>query len=421
MSPILTALLCLLPVAPRLTVQTLEEESTSGSLMELTESHIQVETASGPQQLPIASLQKIAFQKPASTSDQDKNPPAGQELPTYKVELVDGSSLTVTSFAVMSNSATFQLASGSNATVPVNAIRSVRFKDLNQRQESEWQNIKQQNLQSDCIVVRKSGRIDYLEGVLMNVDEDAVTFLLDDEEIPVPLAKLEGMIYHRGGVREQAAPVLQLADFQGSLIEVAEWKPGKDDLRIESPAGLEIVFTYDQIREIDFSSGKITYLSSCEPLVVKWAPYFGNRDTDPQLVALYEPKRDSPLARDHAALDDGKLQLSITEGRLSRIQSYERGMAIHSRCRLIYEIPEGSIRFQAIAGIDARVRQLGHVRLVLSGDGEELLDVNIDGTDNPHEIMINVRGLRKLEILVDYGKDQDIGDHLNLCNARFVK
>jgi hypothetical protein len=50
-----------------------------------------------------------------------------------------------------------------------------------------------------------------------------------------------------------------------------------------------------------------------------------------------------------------------------------------------------------------------------------LFDEAIRGADEPRQLDISLAGVRRLQILVDYGEDLDVGDHLNLCEARIVK
>ena len=72
-------------------------------------------------------------------------------------------------------------------------------------------------------------------------------------------------------------------------------------------------------------------------------------------------------------------------------------------------------------GIDDRVGNLGSVELMIRGDNRELYSGKIAGKDEPIEIDADLAGVRRLTILVDFGDDLDVADHLNLCEARIVK
>ncbi len=75
----------------------------------------------------------------------------------------------------------------------------------------------------------------------------------------------------------------------------------------------------------------------------------------------------------------------------------------------------------ATVGIDDRVRPRGNVRLEIEGDGRPLLDAPVTGADPPRPVDLDLTGVGRLTILVDYGEDMDVADHLDLCDARIVK
>ncbi len=102
-------------------------------------------------------------------------------------------------------------------------------------------------------------------------------------------------------------------------------------------------------------------------------------------------------------------------------KQYAKGLAIHSRTEVVYRLPGSFNRLKAVAGIDDSVRPQGNVRLVIRGDNNVLLDTPIAGTDAPKTIDLDLSGVRRLSILVDFGDRAGIGDHLDMCNARITK
>jgi hypothetical protein len=96
-------------------------------------------------------------------------------------------------------------------------------------------------------------------------------------------------------------------------------------------------------------------------------------------------------------------------------------LSIHSRSVLVFRWKEAYRKLTADVGIDSRVHGRGNVVLVITGDGKELFRQTIAGTDPPLPLDLNIEGVRRLEILVDFGETLDVADHLNFCNARVVK
>jgi hypothetical protein len=160
------------------------------------------------------------------------------------------------------------------------------------------------------------------------------------------------------------------------------------------------------IERIDFSQGKIVFLSDLEPERVEWTPYFGTGKRLESLVSFFAPRQDRSLLAGPMLLD-GK--------------SMQKGLAMHSRSLITYRLPDRFSRFQALAGIDDRVRPRGNVRLVIRGDDKVLFDEIVDGTQNAKPVDIDLGHARRLTILVDFGDETDIADHLDLGDARIVK
>ena len=49
-------------------------------------------------------------------------------------------------------------------------------------------------------------------------------------------------------------------------------------------------------------------------------------------------------------------------------KEYRKGLAVHGRTEMTYRLPDRFRRFQAVVGIDDRVRPQGSMRLVVRGD-----------------------------------------------------
>ena len=103
------------------------------------------------------------------------------------------------------------------------------------------------------------------------------------------------------------------------------------------------------------------------------------------------------------------------------IESYADGLSLQSKSRLVYELPSEARRFETRVGIDVGTIEIGNVYFEVRGDGRLLYGEEISGSTGPRDVSVDVTGLQRIELIVDYGKNQDTGDRLNLCNARIVK
>ena len=64
---------------------------------------------------------------------------------------------------------------------------------------------------------------------------------------------------------------------------------------------------------------------------------------------------------------------------------------------------EGGGLSEAVAGIDEELREQGRVQLRITGDGAVLFDEPVTRADEPIDLDLDIQGVRRLEILVDFG------------------
>jgi hypothetical protein len=58
---------------------------------------------------------------------------------------------------------------------------------------------------------------------------------------------------------------------------------------------------------------------------------------------------------------------------------------------------------------------------LIHGDDRSLLTADVEGGQAPREIKLDIAGVKRLKIVVDFGQNLDTGDWLNLCEARLIK
>ena len=134
--------------------------------------------------------------------------------------------------------------------------------------------------------------------------------------------------------------------------------------------------------KIDFSQGKIVYLSDLKAESVEWTPFIAAGKPLASWSEFFRPRNDQSLR-------SGPLEVG---GKV-----YKKGLALHSRTTMVYRLPGQFQRFKAIAGIDDRFRPRGNVRLVIRGDDRVLVKLTVAGTDEqPQPIDLDLSGVRRL-------------------------
>lgn len=387
-------LLAAVTAAPQVDVATLKGEQHAGALQQLTAAELTLRKDGAETKVPLSEVLEVRFAREDRSAP---NPAAGGQTQAI---LVDGSRLGCTGVAAGVRDATLTTAAAGAVKVPVTALASLRFAPPSDSRkiEDDWSALRQRELKRDLLVVRKGDVLDHLDGTIGEIDDKLVKFVLDGDEIPVKREKVFGIVYARN------QPANQKAVCEAML-------GGSDVLRLKSiawdgqqwqaalVAGGEVTLAPEALAALDFSLGKVRYLSQMEPRQVDYTPFF-------DIVWRYWRDRNQ---------DNGPLQLGGTV--------YPRGLSIHSRTVLQYRIDGDYRRFQAVMGIDDSVGRYGRgdVHVVISGDGKPLLEADVRGTDAPRPLDLDVTGVRDLEILVDFGGDLDIADHLDLADAKVIK
>jgi hypothetical protein len=382
--------------APEVQVTTVDGQSVRGQLYQLWEGRIHLSTVS----LPMDQVLNIALPLPPQATD---------EKPTAWIELVDGSKLTVSEFKIDGNLAIFGDNADQPPSLPTTLIRSVRFSNPNDSASLKWPAAADANSTADLLVVRKKDQIDFMEGVIGNVNDDRVVLTVDGVRYPVNRAKVDGLIFFHKEKDKFSEPTAVIETINGWRLKAKglSLSPNNKGFDVNVLAGNErFALPFEQITKIDCSPGKIAYLSDLEPASMQWTPYLDFGDAAPAMADYYAPRRDE--GREHQPL-----QLAG--------KKYDKGLSLYSRTAIDYRVPAGMKKFKATAGIDDAVREAGNVRLTISADGKKLFDQSITGKDAPAELDLDLAGAKRLSILVDYGDQFDAGDYLDLAEARMLK
>jgi hypothetical protein len=384
----------LLAAAPQVQVSTLDGRTIAGELQAISGETVAIQAGGSESKIKNADLHSITLEKPAE-------PPA--EKPTAWVELADGSRLPATSFFSKDGKIAITLTDGAKLDVSVKQIHSVRYSKL----DDPDADASVTEATGDVIGIRKRDTVDFLEGAIGDVTKEAVHFTVDGQSIPVNPARVDSLVYAKRASDDNGpAPVCIVEETSGAALRAKSVELADGKLRLSLLAGGIVERPLDAVRRLDFSAGRLTYLSDLKPQSVEWTPFFDLGKQSPALAKFLGPHFDRGREEAVMRLDE---------------KEYKRGVSLTSRTKMVYRLPAQSKRFRALAGIDDGVGNLGSVQLVIQGDDRQLYSGKLTGSDPPVELDLDLAGVRRLTILVDFGDDLDVADHLNLCEARIVK
>ena len=381
-----------------------------------------LDTSAG--QKRIGSDQLISLRWPPQITLVD--PAAG---PAGLAELTDGTLIPMSSLRIAGKAATLTLGESAAAkddkekTINVLAaqLAAVRFQRLDPSLEGQWKEIRQLKSANDLLVVlKKDGKsLDYVEGVLGDITDEKVEFKLDGELNRVDRAKVAGVIYSRQERQSSADSRMVLQGRSGLRVSAAKIELVDSMLSITTAGNVKFAWPIDDIELIDYSAGKIQYLSDIEPASQNWSPLVGVPAGATLAAAYGQPRRDrSAFGSKLSLLIKGENGDDSPQG-ATRI--FNKGLSLRSRTELVYRVPAGFKRFTALAGIDPATVSSGNLQLAILADDHALLETEIAGDQPPQPIDVDISGVKRLKILVDFGQNLDSGDWLNLCDAKIVK
>jgi NPCBM/NEW2 domain-containing protein len=179
----------------------------------------------------------------------------------------------------------------------------------------------------------------------------------------------------------------------------------RGELRLESRALGALALPPAAIRAIRFRSDRFVEVSGLDPVQVEETPYFGG-----------EPLVKFPWQRDR----------SVT-GRPLRVGGvpFESGLGVHSKSRLTYAVDGRFAGFRAAVGLDDETLELprrGSVVFRVHEDGRLLWESPIvrSGERALPVPELDLRGVRRLTLEVDYADGFDIADRADWCEPLLI-
>ena len=184
----------------------------------------------------------------------------------------------------------------------------------------------------------------------------------------------------------------------GSLFHTTALAMDHDQMQAELTGGLQVAAPAQSVVFAQTLGGEATYLSDLEPESYRHLPYLN----------LGWPYR---------------LDANVSGARLragGRI--YAKGVGMHSTARLTYRLEKRYRRFEADLAIDDQTQRRGSVVFrVLAGPREMYKSAVVRGGDAPLPLSLDVSGVDRLSLVVDYADRADELDHADWLDARLIK
>ncbi len=387
-----------------------EGDSARGELVSISSERLVIQSPDGRQELPLERIRQIRFESRDATPTSSTEKESADEE-TAELVLTDGSRLATRQFTTRDGTARM-VCPGLPAPleIPARSVAAVRFLNLNEASQAAWDQLANNPPTADVVVVqRRDGQLQPIEGILGDVSSEQIRFQLDGDWLDVRRTKAVGLLYSSAGRRNTAAVRGELVSRSGSRLQLASFELQGDQLDLQTCNGTRLAWPVSDLDRFDFASLSIVYLSDLEAESIEFTPYLRVPALDDIEQAWFAPQKDRQLSR-------GELEATLGQSR----QWFRKGLGLHSRTRLVYRLAGEYRRFLALATLDP-IAGLGQVTLVIRTDEQESFRQTLVPGEPAVAIDLDLTDAKRFTILVEYGDQNDVGDHLSLCDARLIK
>lgn len=239
---------------------------------------------------------------------------------------------------------------------------------------------------------------DALHGTIDRVDAESLTVASQGQSRAAPWGVVREVRFEANAPESKGGSVsvlLRLTD--GSTLRATrlDWKSAQVEADVLD--GKRVRLSPEQVRAVEVLGGRRTWLSDLKPSAYSHRPILG---------ATYEAVSDA----------------NVVGGPLSCAgRRYDRGVGLHSPCRVEYPLSRRFRRFRADVGIDDSAGSLADVRLRVIVAGRTIAEIaGLRFRRPPRSIDADVKDAESLVIEIDAGRNADVQGRVDLLDAALI-
>jgi hypothetical protein len=340
------------------------------------------------------------FQIKESVDPKLKFDPASPSLEAL-VYMVDDERLTGRLDAISESALTLNTPWGDSLDIPLTRIRGVYvgMPDHKESPEAFARRLESPGAEDLLLARAKDGEVVAIAGIVEGLKANTLSFQYKGKTRTLALKQVEGFVLANRPPPEPPDEVRATFMLPGGIAVSGRWKSIEAETwSVEAPWGQLMKLPSAEIQSVRFRGGVMSYLSDLEPSEVEQTPYFGR-------VVPY--RRDVNLEGNPLKLGDNR---------------FDKGLAVHSRTALTYDLDRRFSSFQATIGFDATGKQKGRVDCRILADGKELYaNPDLRADTPPVDLNLDIKGVEQLQLIVDFGPDEDTGDRVIWADARVFR
>jgi hypothetical protein len=335
--------------------------------------------------------------RPAPAAKPATAPVSAGHLLDGTFELANGDHFQAGMLAWTDKSARLQILNAKNA-IDVPAAQVTAFWTNDAAAVAQAKALAVDSVAEDVAYVRKDAEIVPVKGIVKAVAADGVVFRYDDKDRKIDLKKIVGLSLRSNPAKPDPSFHQVFRTTDGAVISGTWTALHGGAAVIQTWAGQTIQIPMTAVVSVSGVNGRVVYLSDWKPSAVVQTPYFG---------------RVIPYRMDQS-LDGGTM--TMADG------PHARGIAVHSYCQLGFDLTGDYDRFKSDLGFDLPGGKMGRVAVRVIGDDKVLFErPDLRGDQPPVAVDVDVKGVKRLVLEVDFGADQDTGDRVDWAEARVTR
>lgn len=284
--------------------------------------------------------------------------------------------------------------------MPIAQLRGVFFDGSKPEVKTKFDQLLAKPGDDDVVFVQSAdGGIAEVTGRVQGLADGRLKVKYEGQERSIRLERVQAIVMADHPVDKGWKSTFQVYRMSsGDLFSAALTSLEANVVKLRSQWGVEVEVPRSAVVEVTGRNTRMVNLSELTPAVVEQLPYFD---------------RKMPFVKDKS-WNDRPLKL---DGK-----TYSRGLAVHSRCFLTYDLQGEYATFRAVIGFEEEAGERGRVVCRIVADDKELFaKPDFRAIDKPVVVQVSVKGARQLRLEVDFGEDEDIGDRVIFANARLFR
>jgi len=436
----LSLITCLLAVVSEGSVKVvdIDNQASSGTLLRLDAEKVVLSSATETLEFPPERILKLQTE---ATSEQP-----GSSILLHVAHLRDGSRVVASDLSLSSQTIHLTRIGGAKLSLKLDLLEGIRFSipsgEIAGEIPENIQKIQRTRSAEDRLLITAGDALDYYGGIINEIGPETVQFELDGEVLAIPRRRIVALLFHQNDSSAPTLPLCRFTERDGTSWELIDLTYNREQqhFRWKTAVGIEGITSFSDWVAADFTKTNTVPLFQLTPVSVQWTPailWTDQREQEPFL--LWQQFTKSRFEHSETASDNEEAPVFLPDsatGRLRRPDQfplrtlqgiqldgkvYQNGVTLSAKTVLEFSFTDDYQTLRGLAGIDDRIRPGGRVKLSFLSGSTTLYETTIRGDHPSVPLNLNMNGVKKLTIIVDFTGGIDDGTRLNLVEMLLVK